>query len=98
MPEAKQNFEELREQGRLPGCVKGDHGQMSIGCPLWDEHGHLLHKETTFPLKVWAYDYATNRAVWVTNVYEAVKESRASSWQLVGAWRLDERGKYVELK
>ena len=98
MPEAQQYFEDLREQGRLPGLTKGQHGNLVLGCPLWDEQGHLLHKDITYPFKVWAYAYATNSAVWVTNVYEATKESRISSWRLDGAWRQDERGNRVELK
>jgi hypothetical protein len=98
IPEAKQYFSELRDQGRLPGCVKEDHGQLFIKCALWDEGGHLLSKDIAFPFEVRAYLYVTNRPIWVTNLYSAWKVTRSSGWQLEGAWRLEEGGKWMRLQ
>lgn len=99
LPEVTRFVDELREQGRLPGIVQGDHGTAEIRTPgIWNERGHFLASEVRYPVNFAVYSCATNRPGAVTNLYRITRDSKTNAWYLSGAWWLDKQGKLAELK
>lgn len=99
VPEAAGYVAGLQQAGRLPGIAKNDHGQFHVLTEkLWDDRGQFLKQEITFPVSLTINLCHTNAPAKVTNVYYVTKDSRTAEWHLDGAWRLDEHGKFAELK
>src|ERR1700677_753899 len=96
--QAGQYIAELAGQGLLPGYRTGDQGFLNPSPEgLFDEQGHVLKPEITFPLTLTGYSYLSNALTSVTNAYYTTKDSQTAGWRLSGSWRW-ENEKFVELE
>src|SRR6188474_412091 len=85
---AVRHFAQLKQQDRLPGIRREEHGSLtSKALPLREG-------EVSYPASVTIR--ATKNGDNSTYSYGLLKESESSPWQLVKASRLDQDGKLLE--
>ncbi len=87
--EARDFFASLKEQDRLPGIAKNDHGSVSASVDLSDKA-----RLGTYPLS-WTF-YATKEGDPSIYHYTLVRPSSQAPWQLGQAWRTDSHGRLLE--
>jgi hypothetical protein len=89
---------ELAGQGLLPGYRTGDQGFLSPSTEgIFDDQGHVLKPQVTFPITLTVYSYLSNVLTSVTNAYYVTKDSQKTDWRLNGSWRW-EHEKFVQLE
>lgn len=75
---------DMHQQGKLPGDTKDMHGEMTSDMIPFSE---VQSNQEVYPISRTFHVAITGESF--TNNYTLVKPSKASSWQLKQAWRID---------
>jgi hypothetical protein len=90
--EAGKVMRKMYEQNRLPGVLKGDHGQITSEYKMLMISNNLI--EVVYPLSQTFYLVKTGETS--TNNYTFEQLSKGSAWCLKKAWETDSSGQTIK--